>query len=98
VGELPNSHGRTSTDQSYVLHGIPYNSSKPIVPKVNAYHLKYAKKARSFLTLPSISDRIKNTSKTITKLFANFIIFPRRTLCKKFEKGIKSECPVQKHG
>jgi hypothetical protein len=24
-GELPNSHGRTSTDKSYVLHGIPYN-------------------------------------------------------------------------
>ncbi len=25
MGELPNSHGRTLTDQSYVLHGIPYN-------------------------------------------------------------------------
>jgi hypothetical protein len=24
VGELPNSHGRTLTDKSYVLHGIPY--------------------------------------------------------------------------
>jgi hypothetical protein len=24
VGELPNSHGRTSTDKSYVLHGMPY--------------------------------------------------------------------------
>ncbi len=24
VGELPNSHGRTLTDKSYVLHAIPY--------------------------------------------------------------------------
>jgi len=24
VGELPNSHGRTSTDKSYVLHSMPY--------------------------------------------------------------------------
>ena len=24
VGELPNSHGRTSADKSYVLHGMPY--------------------------------------------------------------------------
>jgi hypothetical protein len=24
VGELPNSHDRTLTDKSYVLHGIPY--------------------------------------------------------------------------
>jgi hypothetical protein len=24
VGELPNSHGRTLTDKSYVLHGMPY--------------------------------------------------------------------------
>ncbi|MDD1777200.1 MAG: hypothetical protein LUQ65_03455 [Candidatus Helarchaeota archaeon] len=27
VGELPNSHGRTSTDKSYVLHGMPYNGA-----------------------------------------------------------------------
>jgi hypothetical protein len=27
MGELPNSHGRTLTDKSYVLHGIPYESS-----------------------------------------------------------------------
>jgi len=27
VGELPNSHGRTLTDKSYVLHGIPYEYS-----------------------------------------------------------------------
>jgi hypothetical protein len=26
VGELPNSHGRTLTDKSYVLHGMPYKS------------------------------------------------------------------------
>ena len=26
MGELPNSHGRTLTDKSYVLHGIPYES------------------------------------------------------------------------
>jgi hypothetical protein len=26
-GELPNSHGRTSTDKSYVLHGIPYKET-----------------------------------------------------------------------
>ena len=26
-GELPNSHGRTLTDKSYVLQGIPYNAS-----------------------------------------------------------------------
>jgi hypothetical protein len=26
VGELPNSHGRTLTDWSYVLHGIPYEA------------------------------------------------------------------------
>jgi hypothetical protein len=40
VGELPIFHGRTLTDQSYVLHGIPYNSSKEIVPKINDYPLK----------------------------------------------------------
>ena len=27
MGELPNSHGRTLTDKSYVLHGIPYFSA-----------------------------------------------------------------------
>ena len=27
VGQLPNSHGRTLTDKSYVLQGIPYYSS-----------------------------------------------------------------------
>jgi hypothetical protein len=27
VGELPNSHGRTLPDKSYVLHGIPYLST-----------------------------------------------------------------------
>jgi hypothetical protein len=27
MGELPNSHGRTLTDKSYVLHGIPYKVS-----------------------------------------------------------------------
>jgi hypothetical protein len=27
VGELPNSHGRTSADKSYVLHGMPYLST-----------------------------------------------------------------------
>jgi rare lipoprotein A len=27
MGELPNSHDRTLTDKSYVLHGIPYNKS-----------------------------------------------------------------------
>jgi hypothetical protein len=27
VGELPNSHGRTLTNQSYVLHGMPYKQS-----------------------------------------------------------------------
>ncbi len=27
VGELPNSHGRTLTNKSYVLHGIPYYSA-----------------------------------------------------------------------
>ena len=26
-GELPNSHGRPLTDKSYVLHGIPYEST-----------------------------------------------------------------------
>jgi len=28
VGELPNSHSRTLTDKSYVLHSIPYNYCK----------------------------------------------------------------------
>jgi hypothetical protein len=33
VGELPNSHGRTLTDESYVLHGIQYKSTVwPIAP------------------------------------------------------------------
>jgi hypothetical protein len=31
MGELPNSHGRTLTDKSYVLHGIPYLSMKVIL-------------------------------------------------------------------
>jgi hypothetical protein len=28
VGELPNSHGRTLTDKSEFLHGMPYKSTK----------------------------------------------------------------------
>jgi hypothetical protein len=27
MGERPNSHGRTLTDKSYVLHGIPYETA-----------------------------------------------------------------------
>jgi hypothetical protein len=40
VGELPNSHGRTLTDKSYVLHGIPYYSSVKDVLKVDDYGLE----------------------------------------------------------
>jgi hypothetical protein len=40
VGELPNSHGRTLTGKSYVLHGIPYLFSPAIVVNLGNYRKK----------------------------------------------------------
>jgi hypothetical protein len=42
VGELPNSHGRTLTDKSYVLHGIPCKQMFSIAENIKDYRLKWS--------------------------------------------------------
>ena len=39
-GQLPNSHGRTLTDKSYVLHGMPYKSCSGTIRRFNDYGWK----------------------------------------------------------
>ncbi len=39
--ELPNSHGRTLTDKSYVLRGIPYKELGQIIFWIEDYRLKF---------------------------------------------------------
>jgi hypothetical protein len=65
MGELPNSHGRTLTDKSYVMHGILSGTYLRAVPTFCEWKKLHLNQRPAFLLLWEFMTRIESINMPI---------------------------------